>query len=509
MKTIADNNNEMYVLNTGDLKIDLIMPELYKQWLLLSFEECLCKPSISYNKVKKKEISNIGKLPVIDQGEKFISGYINDLSKAYKGPKPLIIFGDHTQNIKYVNMEFAIGADGTKILHPKSIFDIRFFYHYLCSLNFQSDGYSRHYKYLKQIFVPLPPLNEQKRIAAKLDHIMPRIDSMKERLERIPKIIKRFRQSVLSAAVTGKLTEKWREEHPEVESAEVLLKRIKKERERRYQDECGNASRQGGRKPKKYRVNNDPINIDDVVFKWNWERLVNIADISGGVTKGRNLNNYDCVQLPYLRVANVQDGYLDLKEIKKMKIKNNEKKTYLLKAGDILFTEGGDRDKLGRGTVWHNEIENCIHQNHVFKARVNLNDISPEYISLVTKSEYSKNYFLKMASQTVNLASINMTNLGDLLIPICPLEEQHEIVRQVDKLFSLADKLEKHYKRAKEKIDKLPQSVLSKAFRGELVPQDPNDEPAEKLMERILEEEAKMEAGLKASRKKVTRKKSC
>lgn len=148
------------------------------------------------------------------------------------------------------------------------------------------------------------------------------------------------------------------------------------------------------------------------------------------------------------------------------RIERNEREGYMLKTGDILFTEGGDRDKLGRGTVWYNDIENCIHQNHVLKARVNLNYILPEYISLVTKSDYSKKYFLKAASQTVNLASINMTNLGDLPIPICLLDEQCEIVRQVDKLFAFADKLEEHYKKAKEKIDKLPQSVLAKAFRG-------------------------------------------
>ena len=98
---------------------------------------------------------------------------------------------------------------------------------------------------------------------------------------------------------------------------------------------------------------------------------------------------------------------------------------------------------------------------------------------------------LKVANQTVNLASINMTNLGDLPIPICPIEEQREIVRQVDKLFSFADKLEEHYRKAKEKIDKLPLSVLAKAFRGELVPQDPNDEPASVLLERIKAEREK------------------
>jgi type I restriction enzyme S subunit len=112
----------------------------------------------------------------------------------------------------------------------------------------------------------------------------------------------------------------------------------------------------------------------------------------------------------------------------------------------------------------------------------------------MTKSDFSKDYFQKVASQTVNLASINMRNLGDLPIPICPFEEQKEIVRQVDRFFALADKMEDHYKKAKEKIEKLPQSILAKAFRGELVPQDPNDEPTQVLLEKIKAQKALIEA---------------
>ncbi|MPM07185.1 Type-1 restriction enzyme EcoKI specificity protein [bioreactor metagenome] len=351
--------------------------------------------------------------------------------------------------------------------------------------------------YFHKINFPLPPLNEQKRIVAKLDAIMPRIDSVKERLEKIPAILKRFRQSVLTAAVTGKLTEKWREEHPEVESAEHLLERIREEREVRYHNACEEAKKKGAPQPKKYREIIEQNNLIKDVDTWVWTYLANVAEISGGVTKGRMLQGNDVMRLPYLRVANVQDGYLDLSEMKEIEIKKQELARYALMNGDILFTEGGDRDKLGRGCVWRSEIDVCIHQNHIFKARVNEILIVPEYIALTTRSSFSKKYFDAVASQTVNLASINMTNLCALPLLLPPLEEQKEIVRQVDKLFALADKVEEHYQKARVRVDALAQSVLAKAFRGELVSQNPDDEPAEKLLQRIREEKAKMENELK------------
>ena len=116
----------------------------------------------------------------------------------------------------------------------------------------------------------------------------------------------------------------------------------------------------------------------------------------------------------YLRVANVQDGFLDLEDIKDIEILPEDLSKYHLEYGDILFTEGGDRDKLGRGTIWRNEIDECIHQNQVYRARLAGIHILPEYISLAAKTEYSKDYFFRNASQTVNLASINITILGRL-----------------------------------------------------------------------------------------------
>ncbi|EDK72629.1 protein of unknown function DUF450 [candidate division TM7 genomosp. GTL1] len=125
--------------------------------------------------------------------------------------------------------------------------------------------------------------------------------------------------------------------------------------------------------------------------------------------------------MPFVYEANVQDGYLYLDEIKTINVTAEELRKYSLMNGDILFTEGGDKDKLGRGTIWHGEIELCIHQNHIFRARVDSGQFVPEYISYATKTTRARDYFLSKAKQTTNLASLNMTSLKNLQLPSIPL----------------------------------------------------------------------------------------
>ena len=125
--------------------------------------------SSGWKKLKKTEISELGSLPVVDQGKQYIAGYTDDKSIAVKNNKPVVIFGDHTRNIKYVDFDFAVGADGVKIFEAKEDVLPRFLYYFICQLNVPDIGYNRHYKYLKDEFIPLPPLAEQKRITGILD----------------------------------------------------------------------------------------------------------------------------------------------------------------------------------------------------------------------------------------------------------------------------------------------------------------------------------------------------
>jgi type I restriction enzyme S subunit len=138
------------------------------------------------------------------------------------------------------------------------------------------------------------------------------------------------------------------------------------------------------------------------------------------------------LEVPYLRVANVQDGYVDLTEIKTVRVLKHEVRRYLLEPGDVLMTEGGDFDKLGRGTVWRGQITPCLHQNHIFRVRTNRQILLPEFLAAVSSSEWGKRYFLRSSKQTTNLASINSTQLKAFPVLCPPIDVQHRIADVLD-----------------------------------------------------------------------------
>lgn len=195
-----------------------------------------------------------------------------------------------------------------------------------------------------------------------------------------------------------------------------------------------------------------------------WKRLDEISDISGGITKGRDLTGQETLRLPYLRVANVQDGYLDLSEMKSIELKASEKEKYLLTEGDVLYTEGGDRDKLGRGTVWYGEIKDCVHQNHVFKARINRDVAIPEYVAYWSMSAPARNYFYTKGKQSVNLASINKSVLSALELPVPSLAKQKRIIQEIEEHLSVCNSIEETIEKALEQADAMRQSILKKSF---------------------------------------------
>jgi type I restriction enzyme S subunit len=155
-----------------------------------------------------------------------------------------------------------------------------------------------------------------------------------------------------------------------------------------------------------------------------------------------------------------------------------------LQVDDVLFNEGGDRDKLGRGWVWQGQIPECIHQNHVFRARLTQCGIVPKFVSFYGNS-IGQRYFIDEGKQTTNLASINLTKLGALPVPVPPLTEQQRIVAEVERRLSAVEKLEAEVEAGLRRAERLRQAILKRAFAGRLVPQDPNDEPAAALLERI------------------------
>lgn len=180
---------------------------------------------------------------------------------------------------------------------------------------------------------------------------------------------------------------------------------------------------------------------DSFPSHWTFTEFDSVFVSVSGVTKGQKVAQREAIETPYLRVANVQRGQLDLGEMKTITVKHSDFERYQLRDGDVLMTEGGDWDKLGRAAIWRDEVPNCIHQNHVFRLRFEQSAILPEWVVLFVNSPLGREYFSRAAKQTTNLASINMTQLRSCPIPIPTYAEQRCIVAKVDALMALCDAL--------------------------------------------------------------------
>lgn len=195
-------------------------------------------------------------------------------------------------------------------------------------------------------------------------------------------------------------------------------------------------------------------------FGWKKTALDHVAEVQTGIAKGKAINGV-VVTLPYLRVANVQDGHVDLSVIKEITLKPSEVQRYSLRAGDVLFTEGGDFDKLGRGTVWNGEIQPCLHQNHVFAVRPKTDRLLPEFLAFQAASEYGRRYFQLSSKQSTNLASINSTQLKQFPVLLPSLPEQRKIAEILRTWDEAIEKLEA-LRAAKKKVrDAALQKILN------------------------------------------------
>ena len=324
---------------------------------------------------------------------------------------------------------------------------------------------------LRQMLMPLAPLPEQKRIVEKIDALLAEVTAAREHLTRVRELLRRLRQSVLAAACSGRLTEEWRARHAaEALPADAVLaarrrawiqaETIRRAREDRSVDETELA--------KRYAAPPGPDARGEAPESWLWTTLDQITLLSGGLTKGQKRSA--CARLrrvPYLRVANVQRGHLDLSVMKEIDATDPEIGELQLQAGDILLNEGGDIDKLGRGWVWEGQIATCIHQNHVFRARPLAEVVNPYFVSHYANA-VGQDFFFSAGSQTVNLASISLSRVRTLPVPLPPLAEQAEIVHRVGALLARADAIENAVGTAAIHSERASRAILDRALRGKL-----------------------------------------
>lgn len=239
-----------------------------------------------------------------------------------------------------------------------------------------------------------------------------------------------MKQALLQLAVMGKLVP----QDPNDEAASTLAHRIREAKRKLL-------AGAEGRKQKELAADLAVANPYEVPASWEWKRIDDVLHVTGGVTLGRKLSGRDLVTKPYLRVANVQRGHLDLNEIKEVAVPEDEVAKYLLRDGDLLITEGGDWDKVGRTAVWRDELSECLHQNHVFRARPVTLEWESRWAEIYLNSATAREYFAGSSKQTTNLASINMTQLRACAFPLPPLAEQRRIIAKVDELMDNCNRL--------------------------------------------------------------------
>lgn len=229
---------------------------------------------------------------------------------------------------------------------------------------------------------------------------------------------------------------------------------------------------------------------------WLERILVEVSDIRSGVTKGKKLDGKLTVSVPYMRVANVQDGHINLDEIKEIEVTPADAERYALHPGDVLLTEGGDPDKLGRGAVWRGQIEPCIHQNHIFRVRPNTNLVLPEFLSILIGSARGKKYFLRAAKQTTGIASINKTQLSNFPVLLPPLQLQQQFVALVKRQETLQQNLAMESKLQNDLFN----SLIQRAFRGELTAHDKSTDTCKVVPLKSVKKEGKESTSAEAKR---------
>lgn len=277
---------------------------------------------------------------------------------------------------------------------------------------------------MRRLAVLVPTLQEQKIIANFLDHETAKIDTLIDKQQQLIQLLKEKRQAVISHAVTK------------------------------------------GLNPNAPMRDSGVEWLGEVPEHWQVRRLKHTSKLQSGIPKGKDLTGKLSISVPMLRVANVQDGFLDLEDVHMMKIEPEQLTRFSLQKGDVLMNEGGDNDKLGRGAVWQGEIEPCIHQNHVFAIRPY--SIEPEWLDLITRASYAKFHFYRVAKQSTNLASISSTNIKETPLTVPPELERKEILTYVQGKLNSFESIEKKCVTQIKLLQERRTALISAAVTGKI-----------------------------------------
>lgn len=337
----------------------------------------LVSPTRKVRGMKTDEYKDSGKYPVIDQGKDFIAGYSDNENALYKDTLPVVIFGDHTLAIKFVDFPFCAGADGTQILKPnKEIVIGRFLYYAILNLNIKSLGYSRHFKVLKESTFHIPEIEDQKRIVKILD----RADALRQKRKQAISLLDAYSKSV-------------------------------------FLETFGDLSKN----PKKWKSGT-------------------ISELVSEVKYGTSSVASSIGEFPYLRMNNITySGELDISNLKYIDLKDNDKEKYLAKKGDLLFNRTNSKELVGKTTVYNLDVPMAI-AGYLIRVRTNEKAI-PEYVSGYLNSEHGKRTLENMCKSIVGMANINAKELQKIKILIPPVDLQIQYKNILEKKSNLKQKM--------------------------------------------------------------------
>lgn len=391
----------------------------------------------SKKKLASRKYLEEGEYPIIDQGQEFIGGYSNDESMVYDGTLPIIIFGDHTRCIKYIDFPFVQGADGVKVLRPKQIWNAKAFYYAIQSIEIPNMGYRRHYPLFKEFCIPVPPLAEQKRIVEQIENLFTQLDEAKEKAQLVVDNYEVRKTAIMYKAFTGELTAKWREEKGI--STDIW-------KEKTLQEVCVMKITDGTHKTPTYCEENEGI------------PFISAKDVNGGFINWENIKYipYTLHEELYSRLAPQVD--------------------------DVLLSKNGA--KLGVAAIVDCEK---IFDIYVTLAllRPNTDIILPRFLLNIINSPICRRQIDNHLTG-IGMPNLHLRDIKEILISIPTLEEQAIIIEIVDNLNYKENQVKNSAEYVIEKIEELKKSILAKAFRGELGTNIETEESALELLKSIL-----------------------
>lgn len=423
-----------------------------------------------------------------------------------------------------------IASTGFSILRPSTGLDSKYLYYFCTNQEFvnslSADQYGVSYPAVKDSqvrgkLIPFPPLNEQQRIASKLEELFSKLENGIESLKTAQQQLKVYRQSVLKHAFEGKLTEQWRKNNPnKLESAEQLLERIQREREARYNQQLkdwkgavktweDNAKVE--KKPSKPKLLKNFTAFSDFELKklplvpktWFWGKLGNVTT---GVEYGTSSKSSKTGEIPVVRMGNIQNGRIDWTDLVYTS-DSEEINKYILKKGDILFNRTNSPELVGKTAKYMGE-KPALFAGYLIRVNQICTIVLSDYLSHFLNSYTAKQHGNSVKTDGVNQSNINGEKLQNYPFPFTSLSEQLKIVEILEEKLSLTDKSIVDVGRQLAKSEALRQSILKKAFSGQLLQQDPNDEPASELLNRIAKEKAEIEAQIKVTKTAAKKAKS-